>query len=356
MEQSKKYFEKSTIEKQLLSEKAKQKHMSRSKQEKLGISINKAKGQKRRYDTMSESERITLRQRQKDGIDRAAKDPVKKQKRLNNRYDRLKSGFVVHKHLVQTSCGKTVRVWTRGWEYRTIRFLVDVFTEKVLYRDFKIKNDVYIVRFDNHGVFIGPHDTRGIDPSILKAESIYFEEHGVQFRHDLDHHLELHNIHERMVFVDTLVKHFEIDNVDYMKSLIEGKTQVAIETKSFKRAAVQKGVEWVEIMLANAIAALVAESNMVYFVFCWTESSLTFYNVDRQTASLKKLGKTIMFPDTGKDYQQLIKYHKAAFKGTSIACPEAFTTTNLKSAKPIKNGHVDTVGKDRLHITIKQEF
>jgi hypothetical protein len=71
--------------------------------------------------------------------------------------------------------------------------------------------------------------------------------------HDLDHHLQFNHRSQRKFFVDSLVKHFEIDNDDFKLTILD-KTKVAIETKSFQsQASIRRTIPWLEIMLTNSV-------------------------------------------------------------------------------------------------------
>jgi hypothetical protein len=296
---------------------------------------------------MSTADREKLHENQQKGM-------KNKKIKSNHRYDRMRSGFLVHQHFVVTPDGQKLTCWTRGWEYRTIQFLVDVFGEATLYTNMKLTNDVYFVRNDipaSNGMQQRKNDE--IRKS-LKTESIYFEEHGVQLRHDVDHCLQLVCQEHSKTFAEKLTEHFKIENND-LNILLENKVAVAIETKSFAMASVKKGNDWLDIMLANAVAALKQDLSLLYLIFCWTKSSLTVYNVDRKTESLKQLGKTILFPDCATNTAQLKKYHDNAFRETpEVPYPNQFVSTKFRSARPIKNARVDTLSKDKIHITLKE--
>jgi len=350
MAESKRFFEETMEEKLKRSEKLKAQYRSRTRAQKFQLSRSKSRGLKRWYSTMSEAEKCRLRENQVKGMLAAREDPLKRQKRINKRYDRLKSGFVVHQHVVCDATSREVLVWTRGYEIRTISFLVGVFGKSTLYCGMRLTNDVYFVKSDNRGIYIRGNQL-GICRS-LKTPSIRFEEDGLILRHDLDHHLELEGPNQRSAFVDGLVKHFEVDD-GYFQAVMEGKTRVAIETKSFKMASIHKGEEWLERMLANATAALASCPDMAYFVFCWTLSTLTLYHINQ---SLHQVGKTIPFPDSAKDNEQLFKYHREGFEGTGVEAPSVFTKmTEIRSKKPLSSQHVDSVAADKLHITIRKK-
>ena len=326
----------------------------RSPQRSEVVSANRTRGQKKRQSEMSTEEKHALVSAQELGRIAAKNDAAKRQKYLDKRTDRIKHGFKVHQHWVKafpiTGGWYLVKVYSRGWEHRTISLLVQIYGTDELYGGFKLTNDVFLCKGDNcWGDFVTASEQAQIFRD-LKTPSIHFQEGGWNLRHDLDHHVEIKCYRDLERFVLKLADTFDFNGYEFLETLPpDGVDQIAIETKSFRMAAAKKGADWLDRFLANALSAI-NTGGLLYLVFAWTETSCTLYHITGK-GRLQQLGVSLLF-SASSNVAQDIKYHTAGFQGTGIVAPINFKRAPFVETPPLKDGYVDKVCKSRLYISL----
>jgi hypothetical protein len=226
--------------------------------------------------------------------------------------------------------GVPLLVWSRGWEYRTVVLLQDIFGD-ALFVDYHLKNDVFFVESDNPGVST-------VTLTSLRAEYHDWIEDGVACRHQFDHQLHVpEGLKEE--FISKLSTVFGAGAAQlsaYWSSF--GDVNVVIETKSFLRASVQPKEEdddgdWYDRMIANATTTL-AVPETVYLVMNWTESSCTLYVVDNE-GKMNVIG-SILYVATVSDIDrdQAQRNHMRGYSNCLETLPCPSITVERKGAVP----------------------
>ena len=292
---------------------------SRNEQEDINQKISHSV--KKKVDSQTEEDRVILRERQRKGIQDFHNDPYRHAMwKLRHQIGcRSKRGQEVHKTTVYDKRGNPHIAWTRGWEYRTIWILEQAFGVKPLFEDLELTNDVF---FYDSDLPLSMKESLKTPVVIFKNQRDY---------HCLDHHVKLKSEEQKRIFIMALAKIFDFDPSSLSDHFVNGEVDVAIETKSFRRAFNHRN-DWFCDMMTNAIETITSSRNYVYLVVSWTEFSVSLYVVDPQSSELQLLGKAILFTGGGHTVDQTKKRHFTGYRlnNDKIETPMSFIINHLQ--------------------------